>query len=293
MARTAVVTDSTADLPSDLAEVLGIRVVPMTVTFGEESYTSRITLGEERFYELLEERQGLPTTSQPVPAWFEEAYADADDDGADGVVSIHVSGALSGTVDQARRVAEHAPLPVEVVDSGQVSGTLALAVLAAQATALEGGSVGQVAAAARKAAAAARLFVVVDTLEYMKRGGRLSGTQALVGTALRVKPILTIEGGEVVVLERTRTWSRARDRLVDLAVEAVEGGAADVVVTHALAADRAGEVADLLAERLDVRERLDTTIGPVVGTHCGPGTVAIAVAPAADAEPIELSADLD
>jgi DegV family protein with EDD domain len=280
LADVAVITDSTADLPADLAEVLGIRVVPMYVAFGEESFISRITLTEEAFYERLRHARELPTTSQPAPAWFEEAYGDAYDDGADAVVSLHVSAALSSTCDTARQVGDKADLPVHVVDSRQVSGGLALQVLAAHRAAQGGADVDDVIAAADRVRRATRSLFVVDTLDNLRKGGRLTGAQALVGNVLRVKPLLGIVDGEVQLLERTRTWRAAMERLVDLVVEHVDGERAHIVVTHAVAPDRARELWTQLEERVDVAERLEAIVGPVVGSHAGPGAVALSVCPA-------------
>lgn len=277
MTRVAVITDSTADIPLDMAEDRGLRVVPMTVTFGEDSFISGVTMGSERFYERLEASDELPSTSQPAPAWFEEAYADAADQGADEVVSIHLSSELSGTVELARKVAVDAPLPVTVVDSRQTGGALALAVLAAVRAVDRGGDAAAVAEVARAVAADAQLFFVVDDLTYLKMGGRLSGPQALLGSVLRVKPLLTIEDGRVAPLEKVRTWSRAITRLGELSSDHADGRPCDVIVTHALAPGRAEEVWEAVGSRVDIRDRLETVIGPVVGSHAGPGTVGAAI----------------
>ncbi len=279
MGDVAIVTDSTVDLAIEAADELQLRVVPMTVSFGAESFISRLTIGVEEFYDRLERDDDFPTTSQPVPAWFEEAYGDAADEGCSGVVSIHVSGALSGTCDAASLVAERAPLPVRVVDSRQVSGGLLLSVLAAQRLASAGAALDEVAERAERVAAAARMFVVVDTLDYLRKGGRLSGAQALVGNVLRVKPILGVVDGEVVALEKARTWTRALPRVAELVEEEAAGRPVSVIVSHALAPDRAAEVWAALDERVEIVDRRETVIGPVVGAHCGPGTVGVAIAP--------------
>lgn len=280
MGGIAIVTDSTADLPADLAEVLGLRVVPMSVSFGGDAFISRITISDERFYERLRDADELPSTSQPAPAWFEEAYGDARDDDADAVVSLHVSSELSGTCDLARRIGQQAPLPVHVVDSRQVGGGLALQVLGAHRVATQGGSVEEVVAAAAAVREQVASFLVVDTLDYLKKGGRLSGAQALVGSVLRVKPVLHVVEGRVEIRERTRTWNRALDRLAALVAAQVGDRPAHVMVTHAFAAQRATEVWRRLEDVVDVAERLEAVIGPVVGTHTGPGAVSVAVAPA-------------
>jgi len=280
MGGVAVVTDSTADLPTALVESIGLRVVPLSVTFGDESLIAGVTLSREDFYARLTETDRIPTTSQPAPVWFEEAYADCVDDGKDAIVSIHCSSALSGTVGLARDRGARMPIPVEVIDSRLVGGALGLAALAAHRVAEDGGSVEAVVAAAERVRRAARSLIVVDSLDHLKRGGRVTGAQAALGTAMRVKPLLHLTAeGRVEVLERTRTWSRALDRVTELAAEAAAGASVDMVVVHAVAPDRADELTERLSARLDVRERHHTLIGPIVGTHVGPGAVGVAVVP--------------
>jgi DegV family protein with EDD domain len=275
----AVVTDSTADLPRDLVETLGIRVVPLSVAFGTDSFISGITIDAPTFYERLASSSGLPTTSQPAPVWFEEAYGDCADDGLDAVVSVHCSGALSGTVNLARDRAGRAELPVEVIDSRLVGGALGLVVLAAHRTAQRGGSVEEVVAAVHRAREQVTSLVVVDTLDFLKRGGRLTGAQALVGRALQVKPLLHLVDGRVEVRERTRTWSRAIERLASVAEEAAAGRPVDVIVVHGVAPERTAQVWEALEGRVQIVERLDAPMGPVVGTHVGPRAVGVAIAP--------------
>ncbi len=280
MGGVAVVTDSTCDLPHDLTESLGIRVVPLSVSFGAESYIAGVTLDTDAFYRRLAVASRLPTTSQPAPAWFEEAYADARDDGCDAVVSLHCSAALSGTVALARDRARRAPLPVEVVDTRLVGGALGLAAIAAHRVAATGGSVAEVVAAAESVSRSQTSLIVVDTLDHLRRGGRLTGAQAAVGTALKVKPLLHLtDDGRVEVRERTRTWSRALARVAELVTEAAAGRPVDVVVVDARARERAEQLWAQLDAHVTIRERLATVIGPIVGTHVGPGAVGVAVVP--------------
>ncbi len=279
MGGVAVVTDSSSDLPAELADRLGIRVVPMSVTFGERFEISGITIDHDTFYERLADSDRLPTTSQPAPAWFEEAYADCADEGLDAVVSLHVSSALSGTVDLARDRASRAAVPVEVVDTRLVGGSLGLAALRAHAIAAAGGSVPEVVAAAERVRDASVSLLIVDTLDYLKRGGRLTGTQAAVGTMLRVKPLLHLVDGRVEVRERTRTWGRALDRLAEIVAETAADAPVDVVVTHAVAPDRAAEIWERIDARVEVGERFEAAIGPIVGTHVGPGAIGVAALP--------------
>lgn len=276
MPGVAVVTDSTADLPADLADERGLRVVPMSVTFGDETFVSRVTITPEQFYAKLQDAKVLPTTAQPAPAWFEQAYLDCADDEHLAAVSIHVSKELSGTVSLARRMAEEAPIPVAVVDSRQVGGGLALMVLAAQRAAERGGSVEDVLEAAERVRKGLINHVVVDVLDNLRKSGRVTGTQAVFGTVLKVKPILAVRDGRVEVHDRARTMTKALDRIVDVVAEHIGDQSADVVVTHALAPDRAEELWGRLKERIEIARSLTTLFGPVLGTHTGPGAVAVA-----------------
>lgn len=276
MPGVAVVTDSTADLPLDLADERGLRVVPMSVTFGDETFVSRVTITPREFYDKLATAKVLPTTAQPAPAWFEQAYLDCADDEHPAVVSIHVSKELSGTVQLARRMAEEAPIPVAVMDSRQVGGGLALMVLAAQRAAERGGSVEDVLAAAERVRNGLINNVVVDVLDNLRKGGRVTGAQAAFGTVLKVKPILTVRDGRVEVADRARTMTKALDRIVDIVADHVGDEPADVVVTHALAPERAEELWGRLRERIEVARSLTTVFGPVLGTHTGQGAVAVA-----------------
>ncbi|MBS3942601.1 MAG: DegV family protein [Actinobacteria bacterium] len=275
----AVVTDSTCDLPVDLVERLGIRVVPLSVTFGDETLISGVTISHQEFYERLAAEARLPTTSQPAPAWFEEAYADCVDDEHDAVVSVHVSSALSGTVDLARNRSGTAGLPVTVVDSRLVGGALGLAALRAHRLAQAGAGVEEVVAEVEAVRDRSLSLLIVDDLAHLKRGGRLTGAQAAMGSVLRVKPVLEVTGGRVEVRERTRTWQRALERVADLVVEHAGGRPVDVVVAHAVADERAAALWQRLDGRIEIRERLETLMGPIVGTHVGPGAVGIAVMP--------------
>jgi DegV family protein with EDD domain len=278
--RVAVVTDSTCDLPVGITEAMGVRVVPLSVAFGGRDLYSRVTVTDEEFYAELATSDELPTTSQPVGPWFDEAWADAADDGFDAIVSLHVSDALSGTVDRARTLAATAAIPVHVVDSRQVSGGLALQVLAAVRVAEDGGTPAQVVAAADAARRTTTSVIAVDTLEYLRRGGRLSGTQAMVGTALRMRPVLGVQGGRIELIDRARTWSKAVERLVDRVAEQATAEPQHAVIAHAMAPARAQELLEAVSARVEVAQSLQVVIGPVVGTHTGPGAVGVALAPA-------------
>ncbi|MCC5948963.1 MAG: DegV family protein [Nitriliruptoraceae bacterium] len=275
-----MVTDSTADLPVELVERLGLRVVPLSVAFGTRSFIAGVTLSPAGFYAELARDQPMPTTSQPAPLWFEEAYADCVDDGYDAIVSLHCSAALSGTVSLARDRAARAPIPVEVVDSRLVGGSLGLAALAAHRVASSGGTVAEVVAAAERVRTTSVSLLVVEDLAHLKRGGRLTGAQAAIGSAMRVKPVLHVtDEGRVEVRERARTMRRALDRVAAIAAETARGQPVDAIVVHAVAPSLAAEVWDRLGSAVRIVDRHEALIGPIVGAHVGPGAVGCAIVP--------------
>jgi DegV family protein with EDD domain len=281
--RTVIVTDSTAMIPPDLAAERGIVVVPLQVVIGSEVFDE----GEEnatptRVAAAL--REFLPvSTSRPAPAALQAAYDAAAADGATHVVSVHLSGEMSGTFESAQLAARHASIPVTAVDSRQVGVATGYAALSAADACDAGEGPEAAAAAARARAAASSSFFYVDTLEYLRRGGRIGAASALFGGALAVKPLLTITDGRVGTLEKVRTSTRALGRLEDLAVEAAGTGPVDVCVSHLASPDRAGVLAEHLATRLagqlGGREVWCGELGAVLGAHVGPGMVAVCVAP--------------
>jgi DegV family protein with EDD domain len=278
-ARVGVVTDSTTDLPADIAERERIRVVPMTVTIGNESFISGVTLQADEFYRRLDAAATLPTTAQPNPHWFLEAWRDVADDGHEAAVSLHLSHKLSGTVGQARRLAPSSPVPVTVVDTGQVGGGLALMALAAARTAATGATSSEVVRAADRVGERVVSRVVVDTTEYMRRGGRVSGTRALVGRALRVKPILGVVDGALEPMGRARTSGRAFEAIARELADEFGAVPLTIVITHAVAPDTARLALDVLGASVQVQDHHVQQFGPVLGTHTGPGAVAVAAVP--------------
>jgi DegV family protein with EDD domain len=279
----AVVTDSTAMLTPDQARQYGVRVVPLQVVVGASAYDEGGPGGitPERLAEALREWAPV-STSRPNPEEMLAVYEELAASGVDAIVSVHLSAQLSGTFESAHLAARKASVPVVPVDSGQVGVGTRFAVLAAAEAAHRDLGAEEVAAAARTVAASVRSFFYVDTLEYLRRGGRIGATAALVGSALAVKPILTVERGRVVPFEKVRTSAKALARLEDLAVEATDGRPADIAVAHLASAERAGQLAERLGERLaDALEgrSIDVgEIGAVLGAHVGPGMVAVCVA---------------
>ncbi|HET8602170.1 MAG TPA: DegV family protein [Segeticoccus sp.] len=292
----AIVTDSTASLPSELTVRHGIRVVPLHVQVDGEEPGEAVDGSPRRLASAM--RKGTRAhTSRPAPGAFLAAYEQAAADGADAVLSVHISGELSATVEGARQAAQAAPVPVEVVDSRVLGMALGYAVLSAAEAAARGASVTQAAEVARNRAGQATAVFYVDTLEHLRRGGRIGAASALLGSALAIKPILGLADGRIVPLEKVRTASRALSRLEQRAVAAAqetargsadegaadEGAAhegVDIAVHHLDSEDRAGDLADRLRSGVpSAREVRLVELPAVVGAHVGPGTIAVVVSP--------------
>jgi DegV family protein with EDD domain len=278
-----VVTDSTAMLPADLAEEQGIVVVPLQVVIGAEVHDEG---SEGATPDVVAQalRDFVPvSTSRPSPAVLVELYERLAREGADEIVSIHLSGEMSGTFESSQLAARQVGVPVHCVDSRQVGVATGFAALSAVEAVRSGVSGAEAAEAARVRAAASASLFYVDTLEYLRRGGRIGAAAAILGGALAVKPLLCIEDGRVATLERVHTTARALSRLEDLAVEAAGELPVDVCVAHLANPDRAGDLAERLtlrlADRLEGREVWCGELGAVLGAHVGPGMVAVCVAP--------------
>lgn len=277
----AVVTDSTAYLPPELTEGYGIHVVPLYVVLPGRSGREGFDVGPADVARTLALRGQMVSTSRPTPGDFVAAYRRALNAGADRLVSIHLSAELSGTSDAARlaasQVGEHI---VTVVDSRSAAMGCGFAVLAAARSAAAGADAGEVAETARRTAAQTSMFFVVDTLEHLRRGGRIGAAAAVLGSALAVKPVLHVKDGQVVPLEKVRTAARAFNRLVQRAVDAAGDGPVSVAVHHLAAAERADRLAAELRQRLPaLRELHVSELGAAIGAHVGPGAVGVVIAP--------------
>lgn len=273
-----VVTDSTAYLPDGLAERQRIGVVPLHVVLGRRTGVEGREVSPDDVARALRERRLEVHTSRPTPAELVAAYRA---DGHRQVLSVHLSAALSGTRDSALLAAREVAVEgveVRVLDTRTIAMGLGFAVLAAAAAAERGASLDEVERAAREAAAATTLLFYVDTLEHLRKGGRIGAARALLGTALAVKPLLHVVDGAVVPLEKVRTSTRALARMVDRAVEAAGGARVDLAVHHLAAPQRAQELADRLRERVgDVGALYVSEVGAVVGAHVGPGLLGVVV----------------
>lgn len=278
----AVVTDSTAYLPAGVAKARRIRVVPLEVRLGGRIAREGVDIDAAQLAAALADRHLDVQTSRPTPAEFAACYQAVLDGGATEVVSVHLSRELSGTWEAARMAAaEVAPDRVRVVDSRAAAMGLGFAVLAAADAAEAGADGAVVEAAATDVAARCRVYFSVDTLDRLRRGGRIGVTAALLGTALAVKPLLHVAHGRIEPLEKVRTTARAAQRLVELAVLAAGDGPADLAVHHLGAAGRAQDLAAQLRERLPHAARpLVSEVGAVIGAHVGIGLLGVVVVPA-------------
>ncbi|EON24505.1 MULTISPECIES: DegV family protein [Nocardioides] len=283
MSGTVIVTDSTASIPPELAAARGIVVVPLQVVIGAQVLDEGAD-GATPDVVAQALADFVPvSTSRPNPASMAEVYERLAREGADEIVSVHISGDMSGTFESAQLASAQVSVPVTCVDSRQVGAATGYAALSAADTVDAGGSASEAAQAARERAASATSLFYVDTLEYLRRGGRIGAAAAILGGALSVKPLLSITDGKVANLERVRTGARALARLEDLAVEAAGEEPVDVYVAHLANAERAEQLASKLADRLvdnlEGREIWCGELGAVLGAHVGPGMVAVCVAP--------------
>lgn len=284
--RVAVVTDTTACLGADRAEAAGVTVVPLHVHVGGGRSVPAREITPEEVVEILAAGKERAATSRPSPGELAETYRRVvAETGCEAIVSVHLSAGVSGTVEAAELARDElaGQVPVEVVDSRVIGLAMGYAVLAGARAAAGGADPGEVAEVVRARAAASRTWFYVDTLEHLRRGGRIGRAAALVGAALAIKPLLTLRDGEVHPAAKVRTRAKALARLVDLAVEAVETARSEgrpvELAVHQLAAE---EGAADLAEELRGRTGLTPEIAvldPVVGVHTGPGTLGVVVAP--------------
>ena len=283
--QVALVTDSTASLTPEQVKEHGITVVPLQVIVGGKSYDEGVDAEATPALIAQALKDWVPvSTSRAAPASMLEAYRAVAAAGATEIVSVHLSADMSATYESALLAAKQAPVPVVLVDSRQVGLATGFAVLAA-ARAIESGAGAQdAAAAARASAAGSTSLFYVDTLDYLRRGGRIGPAAALLGTALAVKPLLQMVDGRIANIEKVRTAGKALARLADLAAAAAGGQPVQLAVAHLDSEDRATQLADTLSSRLsdnlEGREVTVSEVGAVIGAHTGPGLVGVVVAPA-------------
>lgn len=276
MSKIKIVTDSTADIPKFLLEKYAVSFVPLKVFFGEECYREDIDLSSGEFYEKLATFEGIPATSQPSPGEFCECYRELTADGST-VISIHISGALSGTIQSARIAASMLPeKEIIVVDSRLVCFPLGIVVLEAAKAAQAGKSTEQILEIIEMMINKIQTYFAVDTLEFLEKNGRIGKAASLLGTMLNLKPVLTIENGLIAPYEKVRGKSKAIEQMVKAAHKyRQENGPLHYFVFHGAAAEDAQKLKTRLKNELEVQEILCGEVGAVVGTHAGPGVVAL------------------
>lgn len=269
-----VVTDSTADIPAQMVKELGISVIPTYVTFGSETFRDGVDLSRQQFYRKLGATRAIPTTAAPPPAVYEEVYRRLAEE-TDEIVSIHLisgySALYSSAVLAARNISE---ARIEVIDSGQVTMGYGWMVVAAAEAARRGEPLERIRDLVEGMKPRSRVLAVLDTFEYLHRGGRVDWVRSVIGTMLRIKPMIEVRLGEVHLIERTRTLERSLGRLLERvrALEPLER----VIILHANAAGVAERLADQLQAALPAWDRLVDQAGVTIATHTGPGAVGIA-----------------
>lgn len=270
-----IVTDSAADIPPDIAAAMGIAVVPLTVRFGDESFLSGVDLSADEFWDKLKTSTAPPATAAPSAGDFQETYERLVSEGATGIVSVHLSSKLSATYQSAAVAAQAiSGTPVEVFDTLAVSAGTGLLALEAAERASAGESAAEIASHLEGMRGRIRLYGGIDTLEFLRRGGRIGGAQALLGTMLKVKPIISLKDGVVEPVSRVRTRAKAIEQLAQF-VAAEKGNIERLVILNSDAAD-IQRLIDLVGESHPVSATDVWPFGSVVGTHGGPGLVGLA-----------------
>ncbi len=277
MNQVAIITDSTAYLPPELVEELGILAIPLNVIWDGKSYLDGVDIKPSEFYRRLEKSSTLPSTSQPPAAAFKESFSKLLAEGKD-VVAVLISSGISGTVNSALQAQnELGSDRVVVIDSRTAAMATGLIVLLAARKAAGGGSLQEVKDAALEAQAKTDVVFAVDTLEFLHKGGRIGGAKRFLGSMLNIKPILEMNEGSIAALDSVRTQKRALEKLVSLVVEK-SGGEKPLrlAVIHSNAPEQAKTLLEEVKKALEPEETLLAELSPVIGTHVGPGTLAIA-----------------
>jgi DegV family protein with EDD domain len=284
MSAVAVVTDSTSYLPPHLVERHEVTIVPLYIVFGGERPVPEVEINDyDAFFDDLRSAEKLPTTSQPSVGDFTSAYEPLLDEGRE-IVSVHISGGLSGTPEAARQAKAALERDgkggerIEVVDSTTAAGGLGFMVLAAAKAASAGASAQEVVEWVAQARAEFKLWFAIDTLEFLKRGGRIGAASAWIGSTLKVKPILTVEN-EMTPVERVRTSSRAFERLVEYAESCAESGADAWSAQHINAPDQCARLVERCTEIYGHGPTIVSEIGPVLSAHTGPGLLGTGAVP--------------
>ena len=279
MKKIAILTDSTANLPLELVKQYNIRVIPLKIHWGSETFLDGKDLTPAEFYERLNNCKSLPTTSQPSIQDFLNAFESLADEGTSGIVVPLISSGISGTVNSARVASRlFTRVPVAIIDTHITAMGQAMIILAAARKADQGACLKEVIQVADEVKKQLHVFFAVDTLEYLHRGGRINGASRYLGTALDIKPILFFNSeGKIDALERVRTKQKALQRLISLAEQQANGHPAHVGIVHANAPRSAEEFRDTVEKRMNCKEIITLEFSPVIGVHVGQGTIGIAL----------------
>ena len=271
-----IVTDSGADLPSMLAEELGITVVPIYLRFGQQVYRDRVDISEEEFYQRLLQDPAHPNTTQPTPQDFTNVYEKLSQE-ADGIISIHITSKLSGTYNSAvqgkKMVSEGCP--IEIVDSQTLSIAVGMMAIQACKMAKSGMDLKQIVAELGKIIPNVHLLILFDTLKYLVKGGRIGKAKGLIGSVLNVKPLLAVRDGELVPSGQVRTRSKGMDRLLDFVEKAEE--IQDLAILHSTTPDEAQALVERTSSIFPKERTILARLGPGLGVHGGPGILAVAL----------------
>ena len=273
--RVAIVTDSTADISAQEAAKLGITVVPLQVLFGEQTFRDGVDIKASEFYPMLAAHSELPTTSQPSAGTFAEVFENLLHD-CDEIIGIFISSSLSGTVRSAETARDLVGGAITVVDSGQAAYALGIVVLEAAALAAEGATAADILARVSFVQERVRAYFVLDSLEHLRRGGRLSSASAIIGTVLQIKPVLTLRDKKIEIYEKVRTQRRALESMADRFVTDVQGKRRVVAgVIHSAVQAQAEEYKEQLQMRAPQAEWRVIELNPVVGVHVGPRVLSL------------------
>lgn len=277
MAKVAIVTDSSPNIPENIVKENNINVVPLTVIWGDENFYDGVDITPTEFYQRLEKAKVMPSTSQPSVADFEVLFRSLHEDGYD-ILAILISEDLSGTVSSATQAKKMLPeANIEIVNSRTLAMALGFIVLAAARAANQGANIAECKRLAENYINKVGVIFVLDTLEFLHRGGRIGTAKRFMGTLLNVKPVLAVEDGLIVPLDSVRTQKKALERIVDLIVERTSGQKNIRLATlHANNADTARFILDEALGRIPAVEDVFAEVSPTIGTHAGPGAVGLA-----------------
>lgn len=279
MSKVAIVTDSTANIPIDLLKKYNIVVAPQILIWGDDTFQDGVDIQPDDFYRRLSTAKVMPSTSQVSPATLKTIFEKLITEGKE-VLGIFISAKLSGTIQsaiQAREMLPKAADKITIVDSNSTSMAMGFQILTVSRAVQEGAKMSDCQRLAEQARQHTGVFFVVETLEFLRRGGRIGGAQALLGTALNIKPVLELRDGRIESIEKVRLKSKALDRVIELVAEQVAGRTPVRLSTlHANAEAEAKSMLEVASAQLNPVEKILTEVSPVIGTHAGPGTVGLA-----------------